>query len=123
MYHSPTVLSLFDCMKLLGEGCVGTIVEIGKPENSNTPEKTAVVQWDSGNRTNYRVGYQSAFDLRVFDLAPIGKIRIVNFNMHKYSVVVIYMKQMIYWKLWTGLNIELRNPACQKLQADLMAYV
>ena len=52
---------------------MGTVVEIGKAENSNTPEKTVVVQWDTGNRTNYRVGYQSAYDLRAFDLAPIGK--------------------------------------------------
>ena len=31
-----------------------------------------VVQWDSGSRTNYRTGYMGAYDLRVFDSAPIG---------------------------------------------------
>ncbi|CAF0788949.1 unnamed protein product [Didymodactylos carnosus] len=55
-----------------GEGHVGTVVEIGKPGSSTSPDKTVVVQWDSGSRTNYRVGYQNAFDLRVFDNAQIG---------------------------------------------------
>lgn len=55
-----------------GEGHVGTVVEIGKPGSSTSPDKTVVVQWDSGSRTNYRVGYQGAYDLRVLDNAPIG---------------------------------------------------
>lgn len=56
-----------------GEGHVGTVVEIGKPGSSTSPDKTVVVQWDSGSRTNYRVGYQGAYDLRVVDNAPAGK--------------------------------------------------
>ncbi|PAA73171.1 hypothetical protein BOX15_Mlig033066g2 [Macrostomum lignano] len=40
--------------------------------NSSGPEKTVFVQWDNGSRTNYRVGYQGAYDLRVFDSAPVG---------------------------------------------------
>ncbi|XP_022251627.1 E3 ubiquitin-protein ligase MIB2-like [Limulus polyphemus] len=55
-----------------GEGHVGTVVEIGKPGSTTSPDKTVVVQWDSGSKTNYRVGYQGAFDLRVFDNAPTG---------------------------------------------------
>ncbi|XP_050414491.1 E3 ubiquitin-protein ligase MIB2 isoform X2 [Patella vulgata] len=55
-----------------GEGHVGTVVEIGKPGSQTSPDKTVVVQWDSGARTNYRVGYQGAYDLRVIDNAPIG---------------------------------------------------
>uniref|UniRef100_T1JDF9 RING-type E3 ubiquitin transferase n=1 Tax=Strigamia maritima TaxID=126957 RepID=T1JDF9_STRMM len=55
-----------------GEGHVGTVVEIGKPGSSTSPDKTVVVQWDSGSRTNYRVGYQGAYDLRILDNAPIG---------------------------------------------------
>ncbi|XP_042895609.1 E3 ubiquitin-protein ligase MIB2 [Parasteatoda tepidariorum] len=55
-----------------GEGHVGTVVEIGKPGSTTSPDKTVVVQWDSGSRTNYRVGYQSAFDLRILDNAPLG---------------------------------------------------
>ncbi|XP_063229552.1 E3 ubiquitin-protein ligase MIB2 [Bacillus rossius redtenbacheri] len=54
-----------------GEGHCGTVVELGKP-GSNTPNKTVVVQWDSGSRTNYRVGYDDRYDLRVFDNAPAG---------------------------------------------------
>jgi E3 ubiquitin-protein ligase mind-bomb len=56
----------------IGEGHVGTVVEIGKPGSSTSPDKTVVVQWDNGTRTNYRVGYQGAYDLRVLDNAPIG---------------------------------------------------
>lgn len=55
-----------------GEGHVGTVVEIGEPGSSTSPDRTVVVQWDSGSRTNYRVGYQGAYDLRVFDNAPAG---------------------------------------------------
>ncbi|XP_072378782.1 E3 ubiquitin-protein ligase MIB2 isoform X1 [Diabrotica undecimpunctata] len=54
-----------------GEGHVGTVCEIGEPGNVS-PEKTVVVQWDNGTRTNYRVGYLGKYDLRVFDNAQIG---------------------------------------------------
>lgn len=59
-----------------GDGFAGTIVDIGKSSsaaNNNqaekTPEKTAIVQWDHGGRSNYRIGYQDAFDLLVIDNA------------------------------------------------------
>ncbi|XP_035697228.1 E3 ubiquitin-protein ligase MIB2-like isoform X1 [Branchiostoma floridae] len=55
-----------------GEGHIGTVVEIGRPGSTASPDKTAVVQWDSGMRTNYRVGYQGSYDLLVYDNAPIG---------------------------------------------------
>ena len=57
-----------------GEGHTGTVVEVGKPGDGSTPDKTVVVQWDSGLRTNYRAGYHGAYDLRIFDNAPIGKL-------------------------------------------------
>lgn len=38
-----------------------------------SPEKTVVVNWDSGNRSNYRVGYQDQYDLIIVDNAQIGK--------------------------------------------------
>ena len=60
-----------------GDGHVGTVVEIGKPLSQTSPDKTVVVQWDSGARTNYRVGYQSAYDLRILDNAPVGKENIL----------------------------------------------
>lgn len=40
-------------------------MDIGKPGSPSSPDKTVVVQWDAGARTNYRVGYQGAYDLRV----------------------------------------------------------
>ncbi len=53
-----------------GEGNIGTVVEIGKPGSQTSPDKTVVVQWDTGTRTNYRVGYQGAHDLRVGPFTP-----------------------------------------------------
>ncbi|XP_060914696.1 E3 ubiquitin-protein ligase MIB2 isoform X2 [Labrus mixtus] len=55
-----------------GEGHVGTVVEIGRQGSTTTPDKTVVVQWDSGTRTNYRTGYQGAYDLLLYDNAQIG---------------------------------------------------
>lgn len=55
-----------------GEGHVGTVVEVGRPGSTSSPDKTVVVQWDMGSRTNYRVGYQEAYDLRLFDNGPAG---------------------------------------------------
>lgn len=52
---------------------MGTVREIGRLGSSNSPEKTVVVNWDSGNRTNYRIGYQDKFDLIVIDNAQIGE--------------------------------------------------
>ena len=68
-----------------GEGFSGTVVEICGPNSSGgvasglakSPENTVILQWDGGSRTNYRIGHQNAFDLRVIDNAPIGKQTIV----------------------------------------------
>lgn len=56
-----------------GEGHVGTIVEVGYVGNRRSPQKTVIVQWDNGKRTNYRVGYKGAYDLLLLDGAPAGK--------------------------------------------------
>lgn len=56
-----------------GEGNVGTVVEIGRQGSPTTPDKTVVVQWDHGTRTNYRTGFQGAYDLLLYDNAQIGK--------------------------------------------------
>lgn len=56
-----------------GEGHVGTVVEVGRQGSTSTPDKTVVVQWDSGTRTNYRTGYQGAYDLLLYDNAQIGE--------------------------------------------------
>ncbi|KAG5886403.1 hypothetical protein JTB14_030762 [Gonioctena quinquepunctata] len=55
-----------------GEGNVGTVCEIGRTGTVGSPDKTVVVQWDNGSRTNYRVGYEGKYDLRVIDNAQIG---------------------------------------------------
>lgn len=66
-----------------GEGHAGTVVEIGKPvsfgnsasspnSSDRTPDKTVIVQWDHGSRSNYRIGFQASYDLLVFDNAPTG---------------------------------------------------
>ncbi|XP_055709949.1 E3 ubiquitin-protein ligase MIB2 isoform X2 [Phlebotomus papatasi] len=55
-----------------GEGHVGTVCEIGRSGSAHSPEKTVVVNWDSGHRTNYRVGYQGQYDLIIVDNAQIG---------------------------------------------------
>ncbi|XP_069401973.1 E3 ubiquitin-protein ligase MIB2 isoform X3 [Ovis canadensis] len=55
-----------------GEGCVGTVVELGRHGSPSTPDRTVVVQWDHGTRTNYRAGYQGAHDLLLYDNAQIG---------------------------------------------------
>uniref|UniRef100_A0AAG5D880 RING-type E3 ubiquitin transferase n=1 Tax=Anopheles atroparvus TaxID=41427 RepID=A0AAG5D880_ANOAO len=55
-----------------GEGHVGTLCEIGRLGSTHSPDKTVVVNWDSGHRTNYRVGYHKQYDLIVIDNAQIG---------------------------------------------------
>nr|XP_004657805.1 E3 ubiquitin-protein ligase MIB2 isoform X5 [Jaculus jaculus] len=55
-----------------GEGGVGTVVELGRHGSPSTPNRTVVVQWDQGTRTNYRAGYQGAHDLLLYDNAQIG---------------------------------------------------
>uniref|UniRef100_A0A2K5PJ28 MIB E3 ubiquitin protein ligase 2 n=1 Tax=Cebus imitator TaxID=2715852 RepID=A0A2K5PJ28_CEBIM len=55
-----------------GEGGVGTVVELGRHGSPSTPDRTVVVQWDQGTRTNYRAGYQGAHDLLLYDNAQIA---------------------------------------------------
>lgn len=57
-----------------GEGCVGTIAEIsGSEDDGRVNGKAVVVQWDAGNRCNYRCGVEDKYDLRIYDTAQIGK--------------------------------------------------
>ena len=84
-----------------GEGHCGTVVEIGKPSSSTSPDKTVVVQWDSGSRTNYRVGYQGQYDLRIKDNAPTGKndVHIFQFDkviVYPYIIVIKILKLKSY---------------------------
>ncbi|XP_046670485.1 E3 ubiquitin-protein ligase MIB2 isoform X1 [Homalodisca vitripennis] len=53
-----------------GEGHVGTVVEVGK--SGTKVSQTVFVQWDNGDKTNYRAGYKGSYDLRVLDNAQAG---------------------------------------------------
>ena len=59
-------------LHLLVVRSVGTVVELGRHGSPSTPDRTVVVQWDHGTRTNYRAGYQGAHDLLLYDNAQIG---------------------------------------------------
>lgn len=56
-----------------GNGCVGTIVDVGSGGNSKGPNQTVVVLWDYGFKAYYRFGYQGKDDLRVLDNGTVGK--------------------------------------------------
>ena len=55
-----------------GLGCVGTVTSV----NKSPGEEGCVtdVQWDAGNRSNYRCGLKGKYDLRVFDSVQIGEL-------------------------------------------------
>ena len=61
-----------------GEGTVGTVVEIledEEPDGSGSSlRKSVMVYWDSGGCTNYRVGLNGKYDLRLFDNAQLGQV-------------------------------------------------
>ena len=57
-----------------GEGCVGTVTELPEGvEDGRVRGVAVVVQWDAGNRCNYRCGLENKYDLRIYDTAQIGK--------------------------------------------------
>lgn len=62
-----------------GEGHVGTVVEVRtgeKPQqagDNSVVGRAAVVQWDVGNKCNYRCGIDGKYDLLVYDSGPIGE--------------------------------------------------
>ena len=58
-----------------GEGCVGTVVVVcdSEEDHGRTTGRAAVVQWDAGNRCNYRCGIEGKYDLRVYDSAQKGE--------------------------------------------------
>ena len=53
-----------------GAGHVGTVAFV---KESPEAGKAVVVQWDMGNRCNYRCGIAEKYDLRVFDNGPAGQ--------------------------------------------------
>lgn len=90
------------------EGYVGTVIEIGKPGSTTSPDKTVVVQWDHGSRTNYRIGYQGAYDLRVLDNAPSGKF-IYLFCISFFMESGWKLKDIVFLKTRKGC-LKLSNP-------------
>lgn len=75
-----------------GEGHIGTVCEIGKSGSVSSPDKTVVVQWDNGTRTNYRVGYLGKYDLCVIDNAQIGKQNLLNILLSRYFLLIHFVK-------------------------------
>ena len=54
-----------------GEGHVGTVVEVGDRDDANI-FRSAVVQWDYGERSKCRCGVDGKYDLRMVDSGPAG---------------------------------------------------
>ncbi|KAJ7389167.1 E3 ubiquitin-protein ligase mib2 [Desmophyllum pertusum] len=50
-----------------GEGCVGTVVQIGQDKKSPVVAQLVWIQWDCGTKENYRAGVDGKHDLRVFE--------------------------------------------------------
>ena len=56
-----------------GEGCLGTITELGGQGNA-AEGALPLVLWDYGYRSNnYRCGKEGKYDLIVYDSAPAGE--------------------------------------------------
>ena len=58
-----------------GEGGVGTVVEIVTLEGVEGGvklQRAVFVQWDIGNRCNYRSAVDGQYDLLLFDNDPVG---------------------------------------------------
>ena len=58
-----------------GEGTLGTITDI---EGGVESVDGVTVQWDGGNRCNYRCGIGGKYDLLVYDSAPVGKSKLIS---------------------------------------------
>lgn len=83
------------CLSDDGEGHIGTVCELGRAGSTYSPEKTVIVNWDSGNRSNYRVGYQDQFDLIVVDNAQIG-MNSFFFQTHlSFIIQTLYINQTL----------------------------
>ena len=85
-----------------GEGNVGTVVEIGKFGSLTSPDKTVVVQWDIGTRTNYRVGYQGSHDLRVCTFFVVIHALVVS---HCLILILFFPLQV-----WDNAPIGVKHP-------------
>ena len=89
------------------EGHVGTVVVVGKTGSVSSPDKTVVVQWDGGTRTNYRCGYQGAFDLCLFDNGPVGMYILLKLYNKLYTHTranLVFILSLIWCEPYIDLN-------------------
>ena len=59
-----------------GNGHVGTVVEVrtaDTPSEGLVASRAVLVQWDNGNRCNYRCGIEGKYDLMLYDNGPVGE--------------------------------------------------
>ena len=57
-----------------GEGCVGTVVQIGQDKKSPFTTQLVWIQWDCRGKANYRAGFDGKHDLCVLDTRNQGEI-------------------------------------------------
>lgn len=58
-----------------GNGHVGTVVEVrtaDTPSEGLVASRAVLVQWDNGNRCNYRCGIEGKYDLMLYDNGPVA---------------------------------------------------
>lgn len=78
-----------------GPGHVGTVVEVGSAGVEGSPERTVVVIWDNGYKSNYRAGYQKAYDLKIVDSAPAGQAQTPIWKNNSFLE-----KSIVYWEIF-----------------------
>lgn len=72
-----------------GEGGVGTVVDYvtsDEAEGGVQLQRAVVVQWDLGNRCNYRSAVGGQYDLLLLDNDPVGKCTLSLFWMFSSSL-------------------------------------
>ena len=75
-----------------GEGHVGTVAIVEEGSNG----KAVVVQWDMGNRCNYRCGLEDKYDLRVLDTAAAGWFGISLHRFLHHCLLLLYPTSPLY---------------------------
>ncbi|KAJ8320193.1 hypothetical protein KUTeg_001780 [Tegillarca granosa] len=87
-----------------GKGHLGTVVELGLQREGSVPPQCVIIQWDEGNRNTYRVGYENAYDLRIYDNAGLE-----------------YTKQFFYDLVYTEIFDHLII-TCSVVKYELLPY-
>lgn len=82
-----------------GEGCVGTVVDLltlDEVEGGIELQRAVVVQWDLGNRCNYRSAIGGQYDLLLFDNGPVGKYMYICIIVRVMYMYVFYVSLYAY---------------------------